>query len=154
MKHLLTGMMLALFAAAPAHAADRVSLDDASVHFFLIESGEFTPDLLQMKNPIVFNLSMGADGYEGGKFSGFLVKVHFSAPGEAFADGKLATLQLRNTRTKKIVETRAISNVYVGSTGKMFYPAFFQNRDCGPYELIVMGKSKRITKALEIHCGE
>jgi hypothetical protein len=133
MKRLLTGMLLAFLAAAPARAADRISLEDASVHFFLIESGEFTPDLLQMKNPIVFNLSMGADGYEGGKFSGFLVKVHFSAPAEAIADGKLATLQLRNTRTKKIVETRTFTNVYVVSTGKRFYPAFFQNRDCGPY---------------------
>jgi hypothetical protein len=146
--------LFALLAAMSPAAADVAIPDDISVHFFMTETGALSPDLYGLKNPVVFNLSVGADGYQGGKFNGYLVKVRLKAKGEVFAEGKQATLVLRDRKKKRDVETRVISDIYVGSNGIAYYPALMLKRDCGEFDLIVTGNGKRIHKPLQLACGE
>lgn len=146
-------LLATLLAVSPA-AADTVVPDDISVHLFMAGDGALSPDLYGLKNPVIFNFSVGADDYQGGKFTGYLVKVRLKAKGEVFAEGKQATLVLRDRKKKKDVETRVISDVYVGTNGIAYYPALMLKHDCGEYDLIVAGNGKRIHKPLQLACGE
>jgi hypothetical protein len=47
-----------------------------------------------------------------------------------------------------------ISEGCVGTERDLYYGAFFQNRDCDPFEIAVTRTGKRISKSLKFMCSE
>jgi hypothetical protein len=151
----LAGWLLAcLLAAGPAAAADEVTLADVSVHLFLQKSGTLSADVTKVEGFAAWNVYAEAAGFEGGKFNGFLIGVRFTARGEAFAKGRQATIVLRDRQSGKTLETRTISDVYVGPEGEVHWPLFVMGRDCVPLEIVATGGKTRIVKQLNFKCGE
>ena len=134
----------------PANKVTRVS----QVHLFLDKSGTLSKDILTIPNFRSWNFSTDAEGIpDGGHFRAILITLRITAPGEHFAKGKVADVTLTN-HDKKVVKRARVADVYIGTEGAIFAPVFVEDAACGPFDLVVTGKGKRIAKRLEIHCGE
>ncbi len=98
---------------------DSVRAADFSVHLFFEASGELSPNIFPLEEFAAFNFSAQWKGNNGGKFSGFLIRVRLeSRTGtEVFAEGRVAQLILRERKTKKTLQTWNIADVYVGDRG-------------------------------------
>jgi hypothetical protein len=156
---LITLFLLGGFAAAQStqkNLRDGARAVDFSVHLFLEASGELSPNVFTLEEFGAWNFSAQWKGNEGGKFSGFLVRVKLeSRTGrEVFAQGRLAQLVLRDRKTKKMLNTWNISDVYVGDNGVSYRAQFFSGLDCRPIEVTLTSGTTRITRDLPFACGE
>lgn len=135
---------------------DSVKAVDFSVHLFFEESGELSPDIFKLEEFGVWNFSAHWKGNNGGKFSGFLVRVKMQsrARGDVFAEGKQAQLVLRDRKTKKILRSWTISDVYVSDKGIGYRAQFFTGLDCNLMEVALIADGTRITRDLPFACGE
>lgn len=135
---------------------DGVRATDFSVHLFFEASGELSPNIFSLEEFGVWNFSAQWKGSAGGKFSGFLVRVKLeSRTGkEVYAQGRLAQLVLRDRKTKKMLQTWNISDVYVGDNGISYRAQFFANLDCQLMEATLTSSGTSITRELPFACGE
>ncbi len=96
--------------AVPADAQPRdVVATDFTVQLFMTEKGELSQDIFRLEELAVHNFTVSAKGFEGGKFSGFLLRVEFHAKGEKFAEGLQGQVLLREVKTKKVLRTLSFS---------------------------------------------
>lgn len=135
---------------------DGVRAVDFSVHLFFETNGEFSPNIFTLEEFIAWNFSAQWKGNQGGKFSGFLIRVRLeSRTGKAiFAQGRLAQLILRDRKTRKMLQTWNISDVYVGDNGVSYRAQFFANLDCQLMEATLVVSGEQITRELPFACGE
>jgi len=135
---------------------DGARATDFSVHIFLEASGELSPNIFALEEFGVWNFSAQWKGNAGGKFSGFLIRVKLeSRTGkEVYAQGRLAQLVLRDRKTKKMLQTWNISDVYVGDNGVSYRAQFFANLDCQLMEATLISSGTNITRELPFACGE
>ena len=150
----LASLILFLLAVAAANAQGRVEAVEFSVQLFVSGKGEFSPDVFKIEEFAANNFSFQGKGLEGGKFSGFLVRVEFRSPKEIFAGGRQAQLIFRDIKTKKVLKTWNISDVYVGDNGVAFRAAFFGELDCNLMSVTLTSGKTRISRELPLHCGE
>lgn len=70
-------LALAIFSvsAASAQQQDRAEAVDFTVQLFLEGKGQFSPDVFKIKEFGAFNFTFQGKDIEGGKFSGFFVRV-------------------------------------------------------------------------------
>jgi hypothetical protein len=138
-----------------AQAQNKATLDSVSVHLFLEKSGTLSPDVTTIPNFKTWNFAAVAEGIpQDEHFRAILIKLRITAPGEHFAKGKVAELTLTNRETKKVVKRARVAGIYIGPEGAIFVPVLVEDAACGPFNLVVTGGAKRITKSLEINCGE
>lgn len=150
-------MLTAPALAQPKRAAEpnKAALDSVSVHLFLDKSGTLSKDITAIPNFHSWNFSSISEGIpENEHFRAILIKLRITAPGEHFAKGAVADVTLTNLHTKKVIKRARVADVYIGTEGAMFFPVFVDDAACGPFDLVVIAKGKRIAKKLEIHCGE
>jgi hypothetical protein len=135
---------------------DVVRATDFSVHLFFEATGELSQNIFTLEEFGVWNFSAQWKGNAGGKFSGFLVRVKLeSVTGkEVFAQGRLAQLVLRDRKTKKMLQTWNISDVYVGDTGVSYRGQFFVNLDCQLMEATLTSGGRQLVRDLPFACGE
>jgi hypothetical protein len=146
-------VLLALLIAPPALAQERATLDAVSLHLFLTKSGTLSRDVSE--NFGAWNFTPDGEGIpQGERFYAMLVRVRFTAPHEVFAKGAQAEVVVTDRQSRKVVKRERIVDVYVGSDGWTFMPIFVPNAACGPFDIVVTGGGKTITKALEARCGE
>ncbi len=139
---------------AKAPPPERVQATDFTVQLFLEASGEFSPDIFSLEEFGVWNFSAQWKGNDGGKFSGFLVRVKFQSPKEIFAPGRQAQVVLRNRKTGKVLRSWNISDIYVGDNGVSYRAQFFEGLDCEVMEATLTSGRTRVTRALPFACGE
>ena len=153
-------LFLALLVGTAAHAApaqkaepDRATLDAVSLHVFLTKSGTLSRDVSE--NFGAWNFAPQGEGIEEGeRFYAMLVRVRLTAPREVFARGTQAEVVVTDRQTRKVIRRERIANVYIGSAGWTFVPVFVSDAACGPFDVVVTGRDKKITKSLEAKCGE
>lgn len=135
---------------------DSVKAVDFSVHLFFEESGELSPDIFKLEEFGVWNFGAHWKGNNGGKFSGFMVRVKMQsrARGDVFAEGKQAQVVLRDRKTKKTLRSWTISDVYVSDKGIGYRAQFFTGLDCNLMEAALIADGTRITRDLPFACGE
>ncbi len=135
---------------------DSARATDFSVHLFFEASGELSPNIFTLEEFGVWNFSAQWKGNNGGKFSGFLVRVKLqsNSPKDVFAQGRVAQLILRDRKTKKMLVTWNISDVYVDDKGVSFRGQFFSNLDCQLMEATLTSGGAQITRDLPFACGE
>lgn len=135
---------------------DGVRAEDFSVHLFFEATGELSPNVFALEEFTAWNFSAQWKGNNGGKFSGFLIRVRLASRTgrEVFAQGRLAQLVLRNRKTRKMLNTWNISDVYVGDNGISYRAQFFTNLDCELIEVTMISGEKRVTRELPFACGE
>jgi hypothetical protein len=146
--------LILLLLAAGANAQDRAEAVDFSVQLFLSGKGEFSRDVFKIEEFGAHNFSYFGKGDEGGRFTGFLVRVEFRSPKEIFAQGRQAQIVFRDLKTKKILRTWNIADVYIGDTGVAFRAAFFDDLDCKSMSVTLTSGKTRIARELPLHCGE
>jgi hypothetical protein len=140
-------------AAKAAQAQDRATLDAVSLHLFLTKSGTLSRDVSE--NFGSWNFAPDGDGIpEGERFYAVLVRVRFTSPREILAKGTQAEVVMTDRAIRKVIKRERIADVYIGSDGWTFAPVFVPNAACGPFDVVVTGGGRRITKALEAKCGE
>jgi hypothetical protein len=139
---------------AEPRSKDRAQAVDFSVQLFLEAGGEFSPNIFSLEEFGVWNFSAQWKGEKGGKFSGFLVRVKLQSPKEIFAQGRQAQIVFRNRKTKKVLRTWNISDVYIGDTGVSYRAQFFENLDCEIMEVTLTSGATKITRELPFACGE
>lgn len=145
---------LAFFVCANANAQERATATDFTVSLFQSANGELSPDVFKIEEFGAHNFTFQGKGLEGGKFSGFLVRVRFEAPREVFAPGRQAQIVFRDSRTKKVLKTWNISDVYVGDSRISWRAQFFTDLDCNLMEVTLTSGSTKITREVPLHCGE
>jgi hypothetical protein len=133
---------------------DRAQAVDFTVQLFLEASGEFSPNILSLEEFGVWNFSAQWKGEKGGKFSGFLVRVKLQSPKEIFAQGRQAQIVFRDRKTKKLLRTWNIADVYIGDNGVSYRAEFFENLDCEIMEVTLTSGATKITRELPFACGE
>ena len=137
-----------------AFAADQAIPSGFSVYLFLERHGALSPDVLKIKDFSSWNMYATGEGLEDGNFAGYLIGVRFTSGREIFAKGRQATLTLRDRKTGRTLETRTFSNIYIGTDGETYRPALVTGRDCGQFEIVLAGNGKRISRELNLECGE
>lgn len=60
----------------------------------------------------------------------------------------------RDSRTKKVLKTWNISDVYVGDNKMSWRAQFFTDLDCNLMDVTLISGSTKITRELPLHCGE
>jgi hypothetical protein len=154
-RYLLAALVLCAAFSASAGAQPReVVATDFTVQLFMTEKGELSPDIFKLEELAVHNFTVSGKNFEGGKFSGFLLRVEFRAKGEKFAEGLQGQVLLREVKTKKVLRTLSFSDVYVGTSGVSYRAVFVQNLDCTIMQAELYSGGKRYTKELRFHCGE
>jgi hypothetical protein len=135
---------------------DAVRATDFSVHLFFERTAELSQNIFTLEEFGVWNFSAQWKGNAGGKFSGFFVRVKLESRygREVFAQGRLAQLVLRDRKTKKMLQTWNISDVYVGDNGVSYRAQFFTNLDCQLMEATLISGGSQITRDLPFACGE
>jgi hypothetical protein len=158
-RHVVT--LAAVLAAVAPNAAlaqrqspVRVVLDSVAVHLFLEDSGTLSPDVSVIADFAAFNFVASGTGVPPERFHDILVAVTLTSAGEAFARGRQATVTLTDLKTRRVIESRQIADVYVGRSGRVTKPLWFRDRSCQPLEIRVTGAGKAITKTLQMSCGE
>jgi hypothetical protein len=153
---MLTGGIAAAQNIQKSLQRDGVRATDFSAHLFFEAMGELSPNIFSLEEFGVWNFSAQWKGNAGGKFSGFLVRVKLeSRTGkEVFAQGRLAQLVLRDRKTRKMLQTWNISDVYVGDNGISYRAQFFTNLDCQLMEATLTSGATQITRELSFACGE
>jgi hypothetical protein len=135
---------------------DGARATDFSAHLFFEASGELSPNIFTLEEFGAWSFSAQWKGNNGGKFSGFLIRVKLeSRTGkEVFSQGRLAQFVLRDRKTKKMLQTWNISDVYVGDNGVSYRAQFFANLDCQLMEATLTSGGRTITRDLPFACGE
>jgi hypothetical protein len=141
---------------AQPRPVDRAQATDFTVQLFFERSGELSPDIFSLEEFGVFNFSAQWKGTDAGKFSGFLVRVKLESltKKEIFAQGRQAQFILRERKTKKVLRTWNISDVYIGDNGVSYRAQFFTELDCTLMEATLVSGATRITRELAFQCGE
>lgn len=149
-------MLFGSLALAQPRAKDRAQATDFTVQLLLEASGEFTPNIFTLEEFGAWNFSAQWKGNNGGKFSGFLVRVKLESKTgqEVFAQGRLAQFVLRDRKTKRVLNTWNISDVYVGDNGVSYRAQFFSGLDCQLMEVTLTSGTTKITRELPFACGE
>lgn len=88
----IAAVLFAFLSCEPADAQERATATDFTVSLFQSANGELSPDIFKIEEFGAHNFTFQGKGLEGGKFSGFLVRVRFEAPREVFAPGRQAHL--------------------------------------------------------------
>lgn len=147
-----------LAAATSAHAQkapDRARLDSISVHLFLATSGTLSEDVDKIDGFGARNFSLQGKGIaDNERFYSALIKVKLTAPKEVFAKGTQAEIVVTDRRTKKIVKREKLADIYIGSHGWTIVPIWLQDAACGPFEIVATGSGRKLTRQLEVTCGE
>ena len=155
--------LIAAVAAGPASAQTKaqpkapvqtLALEAVSVHLFLEESGTLSADASGTPGISGANMRAQLPGDKSEPFHNFLVKVVLTSKGEAFARGRQATVSIVDVKSKRVIETHGISDVYVGSGGRTVKAIWVRDRVCQALEVRVTAGPKTITRKLEFHCGE
>ena len=135
---------------------DSARATDFTVHLFFEASGELSPNIFSLEEFGAWNFSAQWKGNAGGKFSGFLVRVKLQSNSakDVFAQGRVAQLVLRERKTKKMLQTWNISDVYVDDKGVSYRGQFFSNLDCQLMEATLISGGTQITRELPFACGE
>jgi hypothetical protein len=153
----LVAIFLSVLAVAPAQAqkGQRARLDSMSVHLFLATSGTLSEDVDKIEGFGARNFSVQGKGIQDNeRFYSALVKVRMTAPKEIFAEGPQAEVTVTHRRTKKVVARQRIADLYVGGHGWTIVPVWVQDAACGPFEIVATGGGRKLTRALEVTCGE
>lgn len=150
----LASLIVFLLLVTVASAQERAEAVNFSVRLFLSGKGELSPDVFKIEEFGAHNFSYFGKGDEGGRFSGFLVRVEFRAPKEIFARGRQAQVVFRDIKTKKVLKTWNIADVYIDDTGVAFRAAFFDDLDCQLMSVTLTSGRTRIVRELPLHCGE
>jgi hypothetical protein len=138
-------------------AQDRAYATDFTVQLFMEVSGELSPNIFTLEEFGAWNFSAQWKGNAGGKFSGFLVRVKLESKVQGkdiFAQGKQADLVFRDRKTKKVLRTWNISDIYIGDNGIGYRAAFFENLNCEVMEVTLTSGTTKITRELPFACGE
>jgi hypothetical protein len=147
-------MLFASLSSAYAQKQERAEAAGFTIQLFMERTGELSPDVFKIEEFVAFNFGFHGKNLEGGKFSGFLTRVELRAPREVFAEGKQAELIFRDRKSKKVLRTWNISDVYIGDNGVSFRGQFFTGLDCTPMEVTLVAGKRRITRELAFQCGE
>lgn len=148
---------LAIAQISPAAGAKtRVQAVEFTVQLFLEASGEFSPNIFTLEEFGVWNFSAQWKENAGGKFSGFLVRVKLvsNTKNDVFAEGRQAQLIFRDRKTKKILRTWNISDVFIGDNGTSWRALFVSEFDCRAMEIQLISGKTNITRDLPFACGE
>ncbi len=151
----LVAFFLFVLAAGPAQAQGRARLDSITVHAFLTKSGTLSEDLETIEGFGARNFSIQGKGIaDGERFYAILIKVKLTAPKEIFAKGPQAEIVVTDRRTKKVIKRERIADLYIGDHGWTIQPVFVPDAACGPFEIVVTGGGRKLTRAVETTCGE
>lgn len=142
------------FPVAPAAAQDRATIEDFSVHLFMIEKGELSPDITRVLGFFSWNFSASGDGFDGGQFHGYLISLRFVAPREVFAKGPQARVELRDSQKGTVLRRFTLADIYVGDQKPSHRALLVSGLDCTPVKIVVLSHGKRIEKELPLQCGE
>ena len=136
---------------------DSAQATDFTVRLFMEASGELSPNIFSLEEFGVWNFSAQWKGNAGGKFSGFLVRVKLESKVQGkdiYAQGRQAQLVFRDRKTKKVIRTWNISDIYIGDNGVSYRAQFIENLDCQIMELTLTSGTTKITHELPFACGE
>ncbi len=148
-------LFLFIVSFTPAHAQDRARLNSISVHVFLTKSGTLSDDLEKIGGFGARNFSIQGKGIaDNERFYSALIKVKLTAPKEIFAKGSQAEIVVTDRRTKKVVKRERLADIYIGSHGWTVMPVWLPDAACGPFEIVATGGGRKLTRALEVTCGE
>lgn len=152
--------IVAAMAGAPAGAETKsapksaLSLESVTVHLFLEESGTLSGDASGAPGISGANMRALLPGDKREPFHDFLVKVVLTSKGEVFAKGRQASVAIIDARSRRTLETHAISDVYVGAGGRIVKAVWVRERMCQALEVRVIAGPRTITRKLAFHCGE
>lgn len=155
----VVAIFLSVFLAAPIAAqvqkGERARLDSISVHLFLATSGTLSADVDTIDGFGARNFSVQGKGIKDDeRFYAALIKVRMTAPKEIFAKGPQAEITVTDRRTKKVVKRERIADLYVGGHGWTIVPVWLPSAACGPFEIVASGGGRKLTRSLEVTCGE
>ncbi|HRD78443.1 MAG TPA: hypothetical protein PK264_21310 [Hyphomicrobiaceae bacterium] len=131
-----------------------VALNSVEVRLFLEGRGEFSPDILPLKDFGTRNFETITSAFPADRFSSILIKVGLKTAGEAFLKGRQVKVSLVYEKTKKVAWTRTISDVYIGSSGRVSRVLLAEDKACGPFKLIVTAGKATVEHTLHFSCGE
>jgi len=147
-------LSLLVSSVSPALAVSPVNLEGVTVHLFLEASGEFSRDVASIPFEGRNSKPFGVGLPENETFDSLLIKVAFSAPGEHYEPGVVATIRILGKRTGKAFVNRTVRGLYVGPSGRTHVPVFVASRPCEPLTIEVRSGGQSIRKTLEFSCGE
>jgi len=134
----------------------RAQAVDFTVQLFLEATGEFSPNIFTLGEFGVWNFNAQWKDKHGGKFSGFLVRVKLVTHGErdVFAEGRQAQIIFRDRKTRKILRSWNISDVYIDDSGASWRALFVSELDCKVMQVQLLSGTTNITRDLAFACGE
>lgn len=151
----LAAMALLLGQCAITYAADPVTIKSLSVHLFLTPSGEFSPDVTEIKDFESWNFSPNMEGIpDGQEFRSYFIKVRLGTKSEAFIEGKVVEIEIKSKERKKTLVRQAISNIYFPYKGETAVGFFVQDNVCEPVIITAKTKTSMATKEVLFVCGE
>lgn len=138
-----------------AQATESVTVKNVSVHLFLTPSGEFSPDVTEVKNFQSWNFSPIMEGIpDGQRFYSYLIKVRLSTKAEAFLKNEIGVIEVRSKERKRILAKQKISDVYFPHKSEAVVGFFVQGNVCEPVLITAKTKTSTVTKEIIFACGE
>ena len=155
MKILLRLCLLCALLGAGWASAQTLSIKAVSVHLFLTPSGTFSEDITVLPDFAAWNFRAAVPLKPiDEEFYSFLVKVRITATGPGgFKEGRAGTVSLRSIKRNKVVYSSPIADIALPEGG-IVVAKFVEDQVCDPVELVVeVGRSK-VTRRLNLRCGE
>lgn len=158
MKPNLANLALAIFVSGwytSTWSAELITVSNFSVQLLLTPSGEFTPDVTEIKDFESWNFSPIMTGIpDGQRFYSYLIKVRLSTNTEAYVKGKLGSIEVKSKERGRILAKQDIANVYFPFRGEAVVGFFVQGNVCEPVAITARTKTSHITKEVLFECGE
>jgi hypothetical protein len=145
------GLTIAAARSAP------IEVRAVSVHLLLSPSGEFSEDITELPAFSSWNfrpIDPVKPVNERERFDSYIIKIRFGAAREVFQTGKVGEIVLRSIKTKKVLFTSSVENLYIGESGETVLARLVQGHVCEPVEIVASTGKSKITKRIDFACGE
>lgn len=156
MKHLPFALAATLFAVPTSMAAAQpVAVQSLSVHLVLTPSGELSEDIAAMPAFSSWNFRAVVPLRPlDQQFNSFLVKVRLESANEVFQKGQVGRVVVSSIKTKKVLFSSQIVNVYIPREGQTVVAKLVEGHVCEPVIVEASVGKSAIRKEIAFQCGE
>jgi hypothetical protein len=132
-------------------SAQSAKLEAVEVRLFMRNTGEFSKDVLQMKDFGAWNnRANGSDFAENSEFSDFLIRLVFSSPGGYQSQQAI----VRVTDGKKVLQTRSITvNGSGEEPARQYFGVYYTGLQADPLTIEVVFAGRVFKKQISLYAG-
>jgi hypothetical protein len=151
-------LVAALFVASHSGAATSkppLEVRALTVHLLLTPSGEFSGDISAMPGFSSWNFTPTVPvGPDEQQFNSFLIKVRLGSATEAFHKATVGSISVLSRRTKKVLFSSPIRDLYIGPGGEAVVARLVGGHVCEPIIVVATVGPSTVSRNIEFLCGE